>query len=78
MFKNDQSQITKADVSNSLGKMKFIEICIAIFSKLCNTYVVFTNFTQSVFIHNENNEHAYTPISEEANLKKATYPLPEM
>ena len=43
-----------------------------------NTYVVFTNFTQSEFIHNEKNEHAVTPISEEANMEKATDPLPEM
>jgi len=41
-------------------------------------YVVFTNFTQSVFIHNENNEHAVTHISEEAHMKKVTDPFPEM
>ena len=42
-----------------------------------NTYVVFTNFTQIVFIHNKNNEHALTPISEEASLQKGTNPVPE-
>jgi len=31
-----------------------------------------------VFIHNENNEHAVTLISEVANMKKATDPVPEM
>jgi hypothetical protein len=31
-----------------------------------------------VFIHNENNEHAVTPISEEAKMKKAADPVPEM